>query len=79
MKRINDLIPLAPSLKQEGIFYRTKKAVNAFSRLKPVRFPPKTRYLAGTKSPVHSILSYLFFGKPVGFQKGVCIIEKNEI
>ena len=78
-KKMNDLIPLAPSLKQEEIFYRTKKAVNAFSRPKPVRFPPKTRYLTGTKSPVHSILSCLFFGKPVGFQKGVCNIEKNEI
>ena len=72
------LTPLAPSLKQEGIFYRTKKAVNAFPRRKPVRFPPKTRDLTGTKSPVHSILSCLFFGKPVGFQKGVCNIEQTE-
>lgn len=62
--------------KREFFIVRTK-AVNAFSRPKPVLFPPKTRYLTGTKSPVHSILSCLFFGKPVGFQKGVCNYRKE--
>ena len=35
-ERMNDLIPLAPSLKQEGIFYRTHKGSQRL-------FPSKTR------------------------------------